>query len=141
MIAEKTRGCAQCGLPISLGRLRKPQTRYCSDKCRAKSTLDAYRLRNNISPLKLTTGKVGAIGELIVCADLLRRGYDVYRAVSQSAPFDIAILSGGQLRRIEVRTGQRLAGGGVTYAKNRIEADHVAVVVEGTVRFYEPELS
>lgn len=48
---------------------------------------------------------IGAIGELRVSADLLARGYDVFRAVSPCAKVDLVALKGGRTIRVEVKTG------------------------------------
>lgn len=50
-------------------------------------------------------GSVGAIAELIVTADLLRQGFDVYRSVSSNGAFDlIAASADARLCRIEVKS-------------------------------------
>lgn len=50
-------------------------------------------------------GTTGAVSELRVAADLLERGYEVFRAVSPSCSCDLAVLKDGKLVRVEVRTG------------------------------------
>jgi predicted AAA+ superfamily ATPase len=50
----------------------------------------------------LSSGKVGAIAELAVAADLMRRGYEVYRAVSQASDFDLLAIKNGKILTIEV---------------------------------------
>jgi hypothetical protein len=56
----------------------------------------------------LNAGTVGAIGELIVSADLLQKGYEVFRALSPSSSCDLAILTKEKkLIRVEVKTGYR----------------------------------
>lgn len=54
----------------------------------------------------LSTGKVGAISELIVCADLLKKGWEVFRTVSQSCSCDLIVIKNKKILRIEVRTGR-----------------------------------
>lgn len=55
----------------------------------------------------IPTGSVGAMNEMLVAADLLRRGYEVFRAVSPCAPCDLLVLSGALLLRVEVRSTVR----------------------------------
>lgn len=89
--------------------------------------------------MQLNSGKVGAVGELIAAADLLNRGFDVYRAVSQSSGCDLIAVRGTQCLRIEVRVGQILRNGKVEYRKRDSEAhklDHYAVVLPGGVSYY-----
>lgn len=50
------------------------------------------------------TIKNGSIAELIVCADLLAKGYQVYRPVSYHSAFDIVAIRGSSIVTIEVRT-------------------------------------
>jgi len=97
----------------------------------------------------------GAIGELRVCADLMERGFEVFRALSQARhSCDIVALRNGLMLRIEVRTGtQRTPSTGyVSYMKNRSlrtysdrpsyaqEPDHYAVMWQGELIRYDPEL-
>jgi len=63
----------------------------------------------------LTSGTTGAIGELLVAADLLQKGYHVFRAQSPSCPCDLAILKDNRLLRVEVRTGHRSRATGKVY--------------------------
>lgn len=58
----------------------------------------------------ISTGTKGAIGELSVCADLLSKGYAVFRAVSPHCPCDLVVIKGTQTLRIEVRRGIRSKG-------------------------------
>lgn len=54
---------------------------------------------------------VGAIAELVVCADLLRHGYDVFRSMSANAACDvIAGTDDGRLCRIEVKSAVKRDG-------------------------------
>lgn len=46
----------------------------------------------------------GAASELIACAELIRRGYYVYRCESPSAPFDLVAYRDAQCLRVEVKT-------------------------------------
>lgn len=48
-------------------------------------------------------GAVGATGELLVAADLLRQGFDVFRSVASNAACDLIALMGNRLCRIEVK--------------------------------------
>jgi hypothetical protein len=50
---------------------------------------------------------VGAVCELQVCADLLQRGFHVFRSVSPHAPCDVVAIIGAQTIRVEVRAAKR----------------------------------
>lgn len=49
-------------------------------------------------------GAIGATAELLVAADLLRRGYDVYRSVASNADCDLIVGRYKKLCRIEVKS-------------------------------------
>jgi hypothetical protein len=89
--------CLICGNP------RRPlkSVRYCSGYCRREAQRRKFLKRATTLP----SGTIGAAHELLVSADLLAKGYDVYRAVSGSCPCDLAIVKDGKLLRVEVTTG------------------------------------
>jgi hypothetical protein len=62
----------------------------------------------------LNSGQSGAVAELLVSADLLRRGYEVFRSVSQTASCDMVALRDGRCVRIESRMGRYRNDGTVT---------------------------
>ncbi len=53
-----------------------------------------------------STSTKGAISELVVAADLLDRGYSVFRSVSPNSPIDLVVLKSGRLQKVEVKTGK-----------------------------------
>lgn len=128
--------CEECGQPFK-GYTRT--TRYCSKPCRRAVELRARPGRELVLP----TGTVGAISELVVGADLLRQGYEVFRALSPACSCDLLALKGGVMIRLEVRTGSRNPLTGKLYyarpAKDAGRSDHYAVVV-GDVIVYAPAL-
>lgn len=98
------RVCWNCKKPIGVSRYRG--TKYCTRACGAAYKKYDYgyaRTGRNCSV-------AGAVGELRVCADLLLRGYDVFRAVSPSSPYDLIAVNESQCLKVEVRTA----------AKNRV---------------------
>lgn len=54
--------------------------------------------------MQAKAGAIGAACELLVSADLLRRGWDVYRAVASNCDSDLIILKGRTCARIEVKS-------------------------------------
>jgi endogenous inhibitor of DNA gyrase (YacG/DUF329 family) len=84
---------------------QNPHTKFCSNECRNK--------RESIAQGRYTTDKTvspastGAMSELIVSADLLRKGYAVFRAVSPSCYCDIIAIKKDVIWHIEVRTGYK----------------------------------
>jgi hypothetical protein len=84
------------------------------------------------------TATIGAIGELKVCVDLLKKGYAVFRSVSPACFCDLVIAKDGRLTTVEVRTGKRNARGELSYPhENRAEV--MAIVLPDEI-IYLPEL-
>lgn len=129
--------CKTCGKPFD----GDGRTVYCGEGCRKENVERRYRKLNPRSTLPSST--VGAIGELLVCTDLLRRGYEVFRSVSPNCSCDLAVLKNGTLLRIEVRTGHRAANGKIYWPikkSDQEKSDHFAVVTDGEIE-YHPDLS
>jgi hypothetical protein len=131
--------CVECGKDFTnTNGLRK----YCTETCRRKQSMKRSRELNPTD--ELPSGKTGAVSELLVCAHLLRLGFDVFRAVSQSAPCDIIATKGNDVRRIEVRTGWRKRDGTLkAYIDDgqKHKYDHMCVVsTDGTEIFFVPPL-
>ena len=84
------------------------QQKYCSKECQSRF----YRDENGLVPTYpgISTSTVGTISELIVAVDLLKRGYDVFRALSPTCSCDLAFITNGRLVRVEVRTSRKLNG-------------------------------
>ncbi len=57
-----------------------------------------------------TTGNKGAIGELLVCVDLMSKGYMVFRAIHPNSPYDVIATKDDQIFRIEVKVGPESNG-------------------------------
>ena len=94
-------------------------------------------------PAKMSNSTKGAAGELVVAADLMAMGWDVYRALSPAAPCDLVILRKGRVLRIEVRTGYRVADGSVRAVEQPQDAgryDVKAIIVDGDISYVGPGL-
>lgn len=94
--------CLYCqGSFPSATRMRRP---FCSETCR--DIANNKRFAEGIARRNMTRVGSGAFAELTVCADLLRRGYFVYRSVSPTSGCDIVVDCGGRLLRVEVKTAK-----------------------------------
>jgi hypothetical protein len=116
--------CSVCGKSFLTNRNDR---KYCKGKCRE----DFWRARNvNLRQptLKLATGTIGALSELIVCSDLLQRGYEVFRAVSPSCSTDLIASKNDNIFKVEVRTGRYNASKKLYYANQNVRSHVVAVV-------------
>jgi hypothetical protein len=91
----------------------------------------------NVTALMSGRANTGAVSELLASADLLRRGYDVFRAVSPQCPCDLVAMRDGVCLRVEVRTGTPyLATGTVGVPLRETDRfDVLAVVVADTIGY------
>jgi hypothetical protein len=87
--------------------------RQCLIKLNLPTRVDIRKNRNGVvrNPfrysVRLSPNNVGAVCELQVCADLLQRGFHVFRSVSPHAPCDLVVLIGCDLLRVEVRAAKK----------------------------------
>jgi Holliday junction resolvase len=94
---------------------------------------------NNIKE-KISTGKTGAISELLVCANLLEKGYEVFRSVSQDCSCDLLAMKDNKILKIEVKTVAINKNGSLNYGiakKNINRFDILANVVDGIILYQE----
>jgi hypothetical protein len=85
---------------------------------------------------------VGGMSELLVCADLLRRGAYVYRAVTAVSSADLIADVEGVLKRIEVKTARKNKFGRLSVAIRKDKQgryDVLALVDENAVIKYVPD--
>jgi hypothetical protein len=111
---------------------------YCSSECRYKNRCIT---QGKLSHLKV--GDVGALGEMFTCSNLIFKGYEVYRAISQASKYDLIALKNGKIMSIQVRTGYRGKDNRVFFPKKKTDKhpDHYAIVLNATKEVvYLPEL-
>jgi Holliday junction resolvase-like predicted endonuclease len=79
------------------------------------------------------------MSELLAAADLLKRGFEVYRNVSFSGSSDLIIRKENVLQSVEVRTARKDSITGRIYCpKKNLRSDVLALVFKDIVT-YEPE--
>lgn len=91
---------------------------------------------------KISTGKRGAISEMLVACDLLNKGFEVFRAVSASASCDLVIFNDNEIVRIEVRTGNRNMSGSVNAGVSIDDIgrfDILAIVVGDNIEYFSDD--
>lgn len=114
--------CLICGSQLS-GRQKK----YCSDVCTKeglKRRVIGYGRKNLINP-----GGVGSIAELKVCIEFTEKGWDIFRAISPHAKFDLVAEKDGQLIRVEVTTGFKTIGGSLLHSKHKTKERYDVLAV------------
>lgn len=134
-MAKHAKVCPVCKKDFSVG---YGWQKYCGAACRFRDQRPAEKLRSVIC-----TANVGAAHELLVCADLLKLGFAVYRSVSPSAAADLIVFKRGRMFRVEVTTGHITATGKLTYAKPDVDPryDVLAVVEWNNKVTYKPAWS
>lgn len=78
-----------------------PNAKFCSRKCKTVQIKSPYNGFIN----GVDTSTTGAIAELMACVDLMKKGYEVFRAMSPSSHCDILGIKDGVVHLYEVRTG------------------------------------
>jgi hypothetical protein len=128
-LSRHCKGCKKYFLPKYSYQL------YCTTECRDKQYV------NFGSGLSLATGTVGAIAELGVSADLMRKGFEVYRALSPSSSCDLLVLKNGKVITIEVRSAFSNSNGIIHSPMRNIKAEVLAQFLHRENRIiYTPPL-
>jgi hypothetical protein len=133
--------CQGCGWQF---RPPRASQLYCAATCRAGTP--ARPPKPGWAPAASTgppTSTLGALAELTAAADLMRRGWHVFRALSPASSCDLVAIppgGAGPPLRFEVRTGHHDRLGRLAWAhSDPARYDHYAVVVGPMVR-YDPDL-
>jgi len=117
-----------------------PHKKYCCKGCQRKylnkqlgfEKYDDENLNNNVR---------GAMNEMIVCADLIRKGFEVFKALTNNS-CDMAILMKKVLYRVEVTTGNIYCKNGRVHMpmKDKNKHDILAVVLKNGSIVYTPTI-
>ena len=127
--------CVVCGDP-----LQGDQIKFCSSKCIKKDMARRYKDANGGPRPTVPSATTGAIHELIVSTDLLKKGFHVFRALSPSCPADLAILLNGKLLCVEVTTGSRTITGKLSHPTKKNPHDILAIVDRLGEIHYSPSI-
>lgn len=141
IIGVMERLCLYCHNKIDESRLKRfPNTLVCKQECMQLYKRQQYYLKNPKPELPLFPATTGVISEYRVAIDLLKKNYEVFRAVSPSCSCDLAILKDGKILRVEVKTGHRTPIGAVYALNGKMDkADILAVVLPEEI-IYKPDL-
>lgn len=83
----------------------------------------------------------GTISELLVAADLMARGWQVFMPIIASKGHDLIAVKDGRIATFEVRSAHRNANGVVKYAKQAgCTSEFYGLVVTGEPVTYVPDL-
>lgn len=128
--------CSVCGghIPTPI-RIRN----YCSINCQAKGSRQRRLERSPQYIESVSTGTVGAIHELAVAVDLMKRGLHVFRALSPACPCDLLVMTASGIIQVEVRTARRKASGELTCQAFGIY-DVLALITHDGAIEYRPDI-
>lgn len=104
---------------------------YCSMNCRKGTQEKPFSYG-------LATSTVGTIGELMVSVELLRLGFEVFRALSPACSSDLLLHKGGMAYRVEVKTTHYRADGRVNYPGCTIRAENLILVTHCDQKVHLP---
>ena len=115
--------------------------RFCSKECRNARYGADQGFESLSKKWGITHSKLGAAAELRVCADLLQRGFEVFRAVSPDASADLVIFKqGGPILRVEVKTGYEGERREYQLSPRANRSDVLAVVTRQHIRYQLTDL-
>ena len=131
--------CAICGKEFKTNRT---QRKYCSRRCSNKAHYEQQHASEPKWRRLLSSGTTGAVHEIEVAADLLKREYHVFRSMSPSCPCDLICMKDDVSFRVEVTTGNRSKSGNISHPKIYVPKtwDILAIVVNDEI-IYVPELA
>lgn len=127
-LKEHQRNCVVCGDVFYPTTGHEGSQKYCNSKCGNKIwKKDTHGI---LSSKGIAGSTVGAIAELEVSCDLMKKGYSVFRSVSPASNFDLVGFLGEKLVTFEVRTGYIYTTGTLGFQRKPTDrADFYAVVV------------
>lgn len=128
-------------MPAFNERKRHNLARYRAEERPWTLTRQTYA-RDRTPMSHLNASEIGAWAEMVAASDLLRRGYQVFRAVSPSAPCDFVVVIENRCCRVEVKTAHRKKRGGLMFAQKDFDAskhDVLALVTPDGHVTYIPE--
>jgi len=93
--------------------------------------------------VQLGNGDIATVTELLVCADLVKRGHDVYRAVNHDSPADLVVYANGVSMRVEVKAARVSSTGTWCCRQDQRQNGRHDVIAwvapDGSIR-YRPEI-
>ena len=131
--------CRECGAelqrPISQKGGRPPSS-FCKDECRREFWRKAKLTVQGVNRQTVT-----AIHEMLATADLLKRGFQVYRAMSPDCECGLVALRAGRCYRVATRSGYMAENGhGVPTSRPADGTFDILAIATNVGLFYSPPL-
>src|SRR5882724_7783737 len=128
-----TRECAGCSKQFQTKHKLK---RYCTRRCNQEACRIRYGTQKQFHGVASST--VGAIRELDVASDLLKKGSEVFRSLSPACSADLVICKNGFTFRVEVKSCFLTTTNKMIPYTRKMRADILALVTPQSI-YYEPE--
>ena len=74
--------------------------------------------------MKHKTSEKGDIGELVVAADLISKGFNVFTPISSTSPFDLLVFKDGKYYRVQVKYRKINDNGSLNVSMTRHSISH-----------------
>lgn len=131
------KACVACGGEFQSAR---GYQEFCSPKCQESYSKGILRRLRN--PEGLSKISAGVFCELLVACDLYGKGWEIFKPLSHSAPFDLIATRNDELIRIEVKAGRRRTTGAqpASPPRENQKFDCLAVVCTLTDIDYRPSI-
>lgn len=129
------RNCKNCNKPFKISGHAWNKL-FCKNSCR----VEYVGFKGNYQGVPVAS--VGAIAELEVSADLLKKGYAVFRSVSPACSCDLIAMKDRKVLRVEVKTGYQNKDGKIQSNKpKQTDYDILAIVLhQKSIIIYRPTI-
>mgnify|MGYP002080533580 CR=1 FL=1 len=129
--------CEYCGSEITEKRTRRG-AKFCSSDCYIDSSKQKYRSGFTGNDRSFSSSSTGAAHELLVCANLLKLGFHVFRSQSPACPCDLVVMCEDGIYLVEVTTGYRGKNAKLFHpTKDRNKFDWLAIVLHDGKIIYQ----
>ena len=109
------------------------QRKYCDD-CK-----ESYHISVSENFDNLNTGTIGTIQELRVNIDLLKKGFEVFKALSPMCSCDLLVQKEKKIFSVEVKSVSKRSSPGHKYFARKIRANCLAIVFKDKI-LYNPDV-
>lgn len=130
-------GCKECRRRFSPIRLHQV---FCSAECRKEHYKESYFAQTFGHMSKIDKSASGTVGELKASADLILRGWEVFRALNPHTSCDLLAIKNNKMIRVEVKTGFERDGKAYTAPIKHKDRYDLLIQVTPKGIYYTPEL-
>lgn len=135
---SKVQKCAGCQLVVEFPGGNGKYCQACKDRHASPSPTSPFPSKH----AQISSSTKGAALEMIVCADLLLRGFGVFRSVSPTCSCDLVVHAEKKLYRVEITAGVASPGGQISWARHDPENyDVLALVLRDYRVVYIPDIA